>query len=621
MKSALLPLAFGALGLISFGTHTFAGQDQGRDIESLTVTGTRMQGQLQLSTSMSRAQIERINPMTALELLEGIPNLLISTDGVAGRSHLAIRGGESNFTLVMIDGVSVNDPTNSSGGGFDFSTLDPAVIERIDVYRGGTSAIYGGEAVSGVIHFITRQAADSSISAEAGSDRQRRGNLTLSAQDEQGLSALLSLSANQEQVSEFADLQHQQALIKLGADTQQSEHQLLLSASGTDRLAFAEDSGGELFALPREAESRDSKHWLASWRSQFDAVENRQWTARVSWTRTEEQTDNPGIAPGVTSGIPASLIASDYRKLDAEIYLDWQLSDSQSLLGGISGKNAIGENRGTLDFGSPMPVDFRLRQENYSAFVESSTTLNSFSLDLGVRFDAPQEFADELSSRVNLTWQLNSQTRLHSTYSEGYKLPSFFALAHPLVGNPDLQPELSRNTEVGVSVQGQSGYSMQMNLFYNRFRDLVTFDAERFININQAEVQTSGVEWRGSGQLTEWLSASVDIAYLDTDIKDSDSHLRRRPKWSGGIQLDAELDNLGLTLSVDSRDEFYDSSVPTGEILMGGYTEVALAARWQLNDNLNLTFNVDNLLDNDVQQSVGFVDPGRQVRAGFRYRL
>ncbi|GGD75240.1 TonB-dependent receptor plug domain-containing protein [Lacimicrobium alkaliphilum] len=622
MKLTLLPLTFGALGLIGLSSDTFASQRHGDNIESLTVTGTRLQqNQLQTSTSMSRTQIERINPLNTLDLLKQIPNLLISRDGVAGRSHIAIRGGESNFTLVMIDGVTVNDPTNSSGGGFDFSQLDPAVIERIDVYRGGTSAIYGGEAVSGVIHFITRQSAANSLSVEAGSDKQQRGNLTLSTQSNQDLSALLSLSANQQQSSDFAEIQHQQALLKLGADTKNSEHQLLLSASNTDRLAFAEDSGGETFAIPREAESRDSKHALASWLSQFNSSDNLKWTSRISWTRTEEQTDNPGIAPGVIDGIPASLIESDYRKLDGEIYLNWQLSDTWSVLGGASGKKAIGENRGTLDFGFPMPVNFRLEQENYSAFMETSKRLDDLTLELGLRFDAPQSFNSELSSRLNLAWQLNSKTRLHAGYSEGYKLPSFFALAHPLVGNPELKPELSENSEIGIRVQGQSGYSVQMNLFYNKFEDLVDFDAELFTNVNRSEVHTSGIEWRGSGQLNEWLSASLDFAYLDIDVKDTDNHLRRRPKWSGGIQLNAQLDNFSITLSADSRGEFYDSSVPTGEILMNGYTEVALAAQWQLSEKLSLSLNLDNLLDKDFEQSVGFIDPGRQARAGIRYQM
>ncbi|WP_168171466.1 TonB-dependent receptor [Lacimicrobium sp. SS2-24] len=171
------------------------------------------------------------------------------------------------------------------------------------------------------------------------------------------------------------------------------------------------------------------------------------------------------------------------------------------------------------------------------------------------------------------------------------------------------------------SKKGYKWFLTELSKFYNQFEDLVDFDAELFTNVNRSEVHTSGVEWRGSGQLNEWLSVSLDFAYLDIDVKDSVSHLRRRPKWSGGIQLVAQRDSINITLSADSRGDFYDSSIPTGEILLSGYTEVALAARWHLSNNLSFSLSLDNLLDKNFQQSVGFIDPGRQARAGIRYRL
>src|SRR5690606_6549747 len=120
---------------------------------------------------------------------------------------------------------------------------------------------------------------------------------------------------------------------------------------------------------------------------------------------------------------------------------------------------------------------------------------------------------------------------VYGSYSEGYKLPSFFALAHPLVGNPALSPELSRNSEIGLKLQGENGREMALILFHNQYRDLVDFDPELFLSVNQSEVTASGVEWRGAGRLSSWLNLELDISYLDTDIKNSDSRLRRRPRW------------------------------------------------------------------------------------------
>ncbi len=350
--------------------------------------------------------IEQINPPSTVALLEQLPHLLVSQNGgPAGHSFVSIRGGEPNFTLVMIDGVAVNDPTNSRGGGFDFNQLDPAAIERIDVYRGGVSAIYGGEAVSGVIHFITRRAGSSSVAVEVGNDQQRRLNVTLATPDQGDYSALASLSENRESPSGFSDYRNRQALLKLSADKTNSYQQLLFTTSQTDNRAFAEDSGGNRFASPRIPEIRDSEQWLASWRGRYRVAENRQWHARLSWSRHQEDSDNPGIEDGVLSGIPPSEIESDYRRVDGELYLDWQPEPEWSVVAGVSGYRARGENAGTMDFGFPAPVDFELRQRNYGLFAETSKSFSALSLALGLRYDAPADFDNELSSQPELQAQ------------------------------------------------------------------------------------------------------------------------------------------------------------------------------------------------------------------------
>ena len=306
-------------------------------------------------------------------------------------------------------------------------TLFPLTVVALLGISPGSQAIAGENQIVSIESLTVT--GSNSVTVETGTQQRRRGNLTLSAAGGQGASALLSLSTNQQRVSSLEDQQHRQALLKLAADAQNSEHRLLLNASATDRLACAEDSGGSLYALPREAEKRDSTHSLASWRSRISIVDNQDWTARMSWTRTEGQTDHPGISAGVIDGIPASLVESSYRKFDAEVYLNWRLSQNQSPVGGTSGYKANGENQGTLDFGFPVPVDFSLSQESYSAFAESSTSLNDVTLDIGVRFDAPRSFTDEVWSRVRLTLNLDNLLDRDFQQSVGFVDPGLLVRA------------------------------------------------------------------------------------------------------------------------------------------------------------------------------------------------
>ncbi|PLW81509.1 hypothetical protein CWI75_14830 [Kineobactrum sediminis] len=615
MKHTTLAIAAAALLLAPPG--------QTANMDTVTVTGSRLpQATLGAHSSLSRTEIERINAPDTVTLLKQVPNLLISRNGgPGGHAFASIRGGEPNFILVMINGVAVNDPTNSSGGGFDFNQLDPSIIERVEVYRGGISAVHGGEAISGVIHFITRERGTSSVAVEAGGDGQRRANVTLAGTREGPWSALLSLAAAREDSSVYANYDNQQALLQLQAKGEDQRHQLLFSGSRTNRESLAEDSGGIRFADPLESEIRDSQQWLASWHSEHQADGNRTWTTRLSWSRHQEEIDNPGIRQGVLSGIPPSVVQSDYRKLDGEFFVRWKRTPDLSFIAGVSGQRADGYNRGTLDFGFPVPVDYSLTRETVGAFAEGSLRLGATSLDLGARYDAPSGFDSESSARISLSRDLGPGTRLFAAYSEGYKLPSFFALAHPLVGNPALKPELSRNSEIGLATETTTGTRLQVSLFHNRYQDLVDFDADLFLSVNRSEVTAKGAELQGTLPLASWLWVNLDITYLDTAITDSDSRLRRRPQWSGGLQLQAELGPVELMLAADSRGSFHDASVATGPVKLGGYTDINATLLWQVSERLRISANVDNLGNRRLESSIGFYAPGRRARIGLQLKI
>ena len=113
----------------------------------------------------------------------------------------------------------------------------------------------------------------------------------------------------------------------------------------------------------------------------------------------------------------------------------------------------------------------------------------------------------------------------------------------------------------------------------------------------------------------------MDATYLDTDIKGTDSQLRRRPRWSGGLHLQAELGAVAVAISADSRGEFHDSSVATGPVILDGYTDVSLAAQWQPSEKIQLSLNLDNVTGERSESSVGFMEPRRRARLGIRFHL
>lgn len=606
------------IALSTYLPYSYATSSEYENEETLQITGSRMSTNAQGNfAQLNRQQIELINPSSTLDLLRRIPFLSITESATGSVSYVSIRAGEPNFTLIMIDGVIVNDTTNSRGGGFDFAQINHAAIEKIEVYRGGISAIYGGDAISGVINIITRKNAQSEISLALGQQHQRNISATFSNSITDKLSLLTSVSLNKRKKSEQALNDNKQALFKISYDKATHQHQAIVSYNETEAKGFAEDSGGELYASPFQAEQRDSKQWLLGLRSFFSINDTLELHVKASWFEHEETSQHPGIQDGVLNGIPASNIVSVLQREQAESFVNYILNDSTNIIGGLSYSDAKGTNEGSLDFGFPLPVDFELNQEVYSAFSEIQHTQNQLVLSAGWRYDNANQFSSENSLRLSSTYALNETTSMFVVYNEGYKLPSFFALAHPLVGNPNLQPERSKNKEVGLSYN-ELNTTLTLTAFENKFSDLVDFDAELFTNVNRNSVSVTGLELGVNTPIATWLNAGFNVSYTDTE---ADVSLRRRPNWFGSVNLQASWNAFDILLTIDSRSNYTDSSVATGQVNLGGYAKAGLAVNWQYSNNIQYHLKLDNMLARTYQDSVGFEFNERIIRAGVRYQF
>jgi len=594
-------------------------------IEVLDVTGSRLQENYLGSTSaLTRADIEQINPISTLDLLRRLPHVSVAENAVGGASFVSIRGGESNFALILIDGIVVNDTTNSRGGGFDFSQINPRLIERVEVYRGGVSAIYGGEAISGAIHIFMREASANSVSLELGTQHQQNAQATMSTELSDNLQLTAGIASGQRKQSNIAQQENQQGLVKLSYRNQRIQHQLLMTYSQTDNIGLPEDSGGFLFAASKMPETRESEQWLVGMNNAFEMSDETSIHTSVSWMKHTEASDHPGIADGALSGIPASKISSSLKRLDANLYASHQFTKVTTVVAGVNHRDSTGENRGTLDFGFPLPVDYTLKQRVNSAFFEAQYTPLAFAFSLGWRIDNASGFDSESSKRAAASYAVNEKVRLFASYDQGYKLPSFFALAHPLVGNADLQPERSKNKELGVEIISEA-YQFSASVFDNEFLDLVDFDPEQFTNINRNKVIAKGLELSLDTNVYDWLSIHSNISYSDVEAVEPTnnvgSKLRRRPKWAGSISVSAQWQKFNVVTMLDAKDRALDASIATGFSEIPGYAKVSVSANWEYSLSTVFSLNVDNLFAQQYQESVGFIYDEAIVRAGVTFTL
>jgi iron complex outermembrane receptor protein/vitamin B12 transporter len=603
------------------------GADAGKqELEEFVITGTLARGdslseQAIAKWRMDAEAIQLQNPVTVVDILRQAPGVVVTQQGGAGGlSYVSIRGGDPNFSKVLLDGVVVDNPTNSRGGGFDFASLDPLLVEDVQVYYGAYSSLYGSNGLSGLVSIETRPVPEKSravLRLERGTDGQHSEMVSASGRVG-SVGAMISLSDRKApDYGSASRLERQQFNFKLDYDgLERADIAIGGFYADANARAFPEDSGGERLAVIREPEQRDLTQSNIYGRAEIDLTER--WRTRLLAANTvhEEISRNPGIAPGVLDGVPPLASDTEYKTTQLEWSNTVSLVEDSTVLGlGASLFREDADNESVVDFGVPIDAGFNLERDTRSLYAEVQTGVGSLDILAGHRWDDADDIS-ERSLRTVISYPLAHGTRLTYTQAEGFKLPSIFALMHPLVGNAELQPEKSLTRELRwdqVIAQGETRFSL--SLYRNEYEDLVDFDPELFTNVNRSNVVVEGLQGHFVTRLDETLELRLNLGYQDPEVGEEGVKLRRRPDWQGGATMIwRPLKELTGRLSHQRQSAFFDSSIPTGMIELGGIERTDLSVEWQWTKSSTLGLAVDNVFDEGFEEAVGFTNPGRQVR-------
>jgi vitamin B12 transporter len=584
----------------------------------ILVTASRLETDRQAGVAIvEAADIARLQPASLLEALNEVAGVrAFSTGGIGGGSFLSVRGGEPNFTLVLLDGIRLNNPTNSRGGAFDFFAIDPLLVDRIEVARGAVSAVHGSDALSGVVNIRLRAPATEGTapSARATIGSEADAGLALGLSTGWGKGGLLVSGGwfDSGGLDMGSDLERRQALVRLDQRIGGFEARAIGLYADVDRATFPEDSGGPLFAVIRDRE-------LGKARLRAGALSLRRTQGApvrpglvVAYSEQEEESDTPAIAPGVLDGVPALVTDARFTRLEAVA----DVAVERGPLSAVAGAALLretGRSDGTIDLGFPLPVAFRQARTTRSLFAEGALRpAPGLTMSLAGRYDDIDGGPNAWTGRAGLAWRPAAGAGLFARIGEGYKLPSFYALGHPLIGNPALRPERSRNIEAGVEWLDADGGFVRLTLFDNRFRDLIDFDPTLFAIVNRDRVRARGVELEGRWTFGEALALAGSLTWLDLD---SPTPLRGRPRWQGSLRALWRLSGaLELNAALRGNSRFNDSSIPTGPVRARGHVEADLGLSYRLSPRFTLDAALRNLADSEHQDAVGFPAPGRFVR-------
>ena len=590
-------------------------------------------------TVITREQIEVRENASVTEILRMIPGIHIDEGGARGGvTSLYTRGADPNYTTVLIDGVRVNDPTNSRGGSFDFALLSTANIERIEVARGALPASWGAKSMVGAINIITRRGeGDSETAVEAWGGSHGFARAEAAAHGEAGaFNYSLALAGVDNGVpQEGSEFHGNTVATRWGYDFSDA---LQLSGTfryvDTTREAYRDGSGGPHFSPVRAVEDRDSKITLLGLRAEAQPTDRWRQTLRWGYFDGDEDLFQPEVDPFL---LPEADTSTEFHRHEVGWQTTFALTDRFDLIGGVDAGFEDGSSDGYFVepfFSTRVPTDFDLDRDGWAPYAElEARPIAGLVLQVGSRFDAVHDDLDnaaldrterytEWSPRAAASYRIAPiDAVVRTNYGQGFRPPSYFALAHPTVGNPRLSAETSETWDIGVTKLLWDGRaSLDAAYYYSRFDSLIDFDSATFSLVNRDEATAYGVELGAAVQPYPNLGLRAYALSTRTDVKHDPAKLKNRPDWRGGAEVRWRVrDGLDTSLNALYVGRVRDTSVPTGDVKLDPYIRVDLAITYTVQPGLQTFVSIENLFDHDYEEFVGFPAPGFIGKVGVRY--
>ncbi len=599
--------------------------------ETATVRARPLDSATAAVTILDREAIESLDVSSLAELMRFVPGIEVVSNGPrGGLSFAQIRGGDPNFTIVLLDGVPLNDTTDQFGGAVNLNSMPTVHIERIEVVRGPVSSSYGSAGLAGVINVITRRGGDSkmvepSFRVAAGDNSVLQGAASFSGGDDRR-DYFVALSWEQEEdrvvEDEFEQLVFQgNARLPLGDHASMRVTGRLTGWEGED---YPEASGGPVFG---SGETRHSDHDETSigleWEIGKPAQPHRIYTTfyRHDLDRESPEVSDPG---NPFAFVPASTESTTFTRWN----LGWSypvVSGKLNVDVGLEAGQEDGKNDSTRFLPGPVDGSYRLDRNSGGAFVELVTQRGRALFELSARIDFSEGFDTEFNPRGGLSYRFDSGTRLSATIGRAFKLPSFFVLGSPadLGGNPDLEPETSVGGDVGIEHPfAASRLTTSLRLFYFEFQELIDFVFDPRGFVNRSAVESSGAELSVGWNPSERIALQTNLTRQDVEDSETGEVLRHRPEWIATARFDWsisgrlrwELDGQWLSERVDQQ-----ITAPSRDSV-AGYQLFGSALSYRLSPDWGIRARIDNLTDKEYETLIGFPGPDRGFRVGLSYR-
>lgn len=586
-------------------------QADSESLPSMVVTATRtavsQERVLAPVAVIDRDELEMSLAPDVAELLRFRGGVEMARLGGPGQvTSIFIRGAESDHTLVLLDGVRLNSGT---AGLAAIQNISPSLIERVEIVKGPRSSLYGSEALGGVINIITRRQKEPlSVAGEAGGGRygtrQASGRLGWSGESS---SAGLSVS--------WYDTD--------GFPTREASP----DDAGYDNLSFNAWTDAELGPLDLGV-----GHWQSGGTTEYSdfflAPVEQDYINRVTrlsvGARPLPVWDTKLALSRMVDDIEqgdGAFNPKDFTKTD-RLVADWQNTiDGPGELQFVGGVHMEREETSGVIFGSRLedsPGSGDVEIDVDAVYLESTYRRGRHQGLASGRYTDHDMFGGQRSWNLEYGFDLTDSTRITAGTGRAFRAPSSLDL-YGFGGNPDLDPEISRNWEAALVHRFGRAQEVRVGGFRNEIDDLIEFvftDPDNFVgeNRNVEEARIEGVElaWRFQGDA--W-GLRTEMTFQDAKDRTTGDRLLRRADRILTIAATRRLGPHDVGLNILATDDRVDF----GDVRLAGYVLANLTSRFRLNDHWQVKATVENLLDQDYSLADGYRSAGRGFYASLAY--
>ena len=580
------------------------------EIENITIRSTRIPaGAKDIGSSLyiiSEDQIKARGFKDAIDAISSAPGVTSKQNGsFGGVGTIRIRGASSSQTLVLVDGVPVND-SSSPAGGYNFEYLNTSNIQSIEVLKGSQSTLWGSDAIGGVINIYTKQPESTSFgaSAEIGSFGLKRGSADIN----------------------FA-----------GSN---SRFRVSTSKTSVDGISKADEKDGN-----SEDDGFESESYSMSGSIDLDSLILK---GSLSYMESQVEYDSYGFATGVQDGDERSntdefigSISAIFDLFDDKLQNSIFISQSDinrdyysngSFSFGAEGKRELIRYQGNIEVNEFNKVAFGLESEESKVDVDESTIDGSFLLyefrpnskiiiSTGIRNDDHEGFGSKTTRRISGTFKPSDNLIIRSSWGEGFKVPTIFQSTYFCCGatsaNSSIRPETSTSYDFGFELFfNEMNSNFSITYFDQDINDQINFSFGVGGYENIDKVNSEGFEIALDYQISKLMSLYLNYSYIDS-VDGNGSSLFYVAKDSGEAGLIYEPNN-SFSGSIIAR---YNGSESSSYGKIDSWIRFDVNGSYKLSGTNELYFRIENLLDEEYQQIFGYGTPERSGFIGLRSKF